>query len=175
MILQSIVSRMNWIWLTPILGAALLSGCGDTPERGKQDGQPNVVAVDDEDSQMDSAISKAKDTVETFIEALKAPKPTQQKFAVKKPFKTNDGGMEHIWITSVRHDGKNFLGELGNDPVNVPSIKFGDPVTVASSEISDWMYLEDGKIVGGYTMRVIRQRMDPAEAAEFDKRIKFKD
>jgi uncharacterized protein YegJ (DUF2314 family) len=31
------------------------------------------------------------------------------------------------------------------------------------------MYLEKGKLYGGYTVRVLRKRMTPAEQKQFDK------
>ena len=41
-------------------------------------------------------------------------------------------------------------------------------------ELTDWMYFEDGKVVGGYTIRVLRTRMNAEDGAEFDRQMQFK-
>jgi uncharacterized protein YegJ (DUF2314 family) len=58
--------------------------------------------------------------------------------------------------------------------VNIPNLKLDEPVSFSPSELSDWMYLEDGKIVGGYTIRVLRNHMPAAEAVDFDRHLQFK-
>ena len=35
-------------------------------------------------------------------------------------------------------------------------------------QITDWMYVEDGRLVGGYTMRAIRDRLSSDARAKFD-------
>jgi uncharacterized protein YegJ (DUF2314 family) len=42
------------------------------------------------------------------------------------------------------------------------------------SYISDWMYIEDGYLVGGYTTRVIRDRMTPKERTAYDAQAPYK-
>ena len=48
-----------------------------------------------------------------------------------------------------------FQGTVNNEPEKVKTVKMGQKVTVAA-KISDWMYVENRKLVGGYTMRVLR-------------------
>jgi len=42
------------------------------------------------------------------------------------------------------------------------------------SYISDWMYIDDGYLVGGYTTRVIRDRMTPEEREAHDAEAPYK-
>ena len=42
------------------------------------------------------------------------------------------------------------------------------------SQITDWMYIDKGRLVGGYTTRLIRARMTPAERAALDKASPYK-
>jgi uncharacterized protein YegJ (DUF2314 family) len=124
---------------------------------------------------MNSAIKKARDTFAIFLDRLTKKKSQQTLFSIKKPYPTPDGGNEHIWIGVSSYDGSRLHGTIGNTPVNIRNLKEGDSVAVLPSEISDWMILEDGKIVGGYTFRVIWNRMTPNERLEFGKKIEFKD
>jgi uncharacterized protein YegJ (DUF2314 family) len=47
-------------------------------------------------------------------------------------------------------------------------------VSVRRDEIMDWMYVEDGKLVGGYTIRVQRDSLDMNERAEFDQSVGYR-
>ena len=78
-----------------------------------------------------------------------------------------------MWLTPVTYDGQNFHGTINNIPELVKSVEIGQAVTVAPSEISDWMYIDNGKLVGGETMRALRNAATPAERAEFDKSVPF--
>jgi uncharacterized protein YegJ (DUF2314 family) len=128
------------------LPLVLASGCGP---------RDRVSYVESSDADMNAAIQQARETVPTSIAALHSASRNQTSFGVKKPFPVGKGGAEHIWLTEVALDGQVFRGVVGNDPVDVKRLKFGDPATVATNEISDWMFVEDGRSVGGYTIRVL--------------------
>lgn len=49
-------------------------------------------------------------------------------------------------------------------PVNV---QFGQKWTVKKEDISDWMFMRDGKMHGNYTMRPLLKTMPEREAAQF--------
>lgn len=153
------------------LGAAfvfvfLIAGCS------KKDRADKVTLVEADDPRMNAAIEKARATVGTFIAALKSPKANQESFTVKMAF--NDGKhTEHMWLSPVTFDGKRFHGSVNNDPELVKNVKFGQQASVEMSQISDWMFVENGKLVGGYTIRVLRDSMSPKERAEFDRNAPF--
>jgi len=58
-------------------------------------------------------------------------------------------------------------------PAKVKSVKIGQTVTVERAKISDWMYIENRKLVGGYTLRALRETLPPDERANFDKSVPF--
>jgi uncharacterized protein YegJ (DUF2314 family) len=149
-----------------------VAGCGQSSSYKdggvvQRAGDPNVVGVRSEDAAMNAAMRTARSTVQTFITALKAQKPGQLEFAVKKRF-SDSYGDEHMWIGDLRYDGKAFHGRLNNRPVDVRAIKLGDAVTVAPDEISDWMYVDNGKLVGGYTIRVLVDKLPPNERKQVE-------
>jgi uncharacterized protein YegJ (DUF2314 family) len=143
-----------------------ISGCSKSHPIDK------VTHVADSDPRMNAAIDKAKSTVNTFIVHLKSPKPGETGFAIKTMF-TEGAQKEHMWLSPVTFDGKNFQGIINNDPEAVTNVKIGQRVTVSPASISDWMYLDNRKLVGGYTLRVLRDMSSPAERAEFDKSVPF--
>jgi uncharacterized protein YegJ (DUF2314 family) len=133
-----------------------------------------VTAVDSNDKEMNGAIDHAKETVQRFITALQSPAATQSSFSVKKKF-TQGEKVEYFWLTDVTFDGQNFHGKVDNDAEMVTNVKIGDDASVGKNEISDWMFIENGKLAGGYTLRVLYSRMPQKEKEDFLKNVPFKE
>ena len=55
---------------------------------------------------------------------------------------------------------------MGDD---IPSLKLsaGEKIVVPAEDIVDWMIVEDGQLVGGYTIRLAYHRMLPEEKERF--------
>jgi len=117
--------------------------------------QPSPVQIADDDSRMNAAIEQARATVDSFIAALTNKQPTQKAFSVKVAIEDGDQ-TEHLWLVPVRYENGKFIGRVNNEPQKVTTVKFGDEVTVAKDEISDWIYADNRKMVGGYTTRVLQ-------------------
>jgi uncharacterized protein YegJ (DUF2314 family) len=116
-----------------------------------------------DEQEMEAAIAQARSEVDSFLAILSAGDGTD--FAVKAAIEDN-GEIEHFWITEiVYHDGE-FEGVISNDPGIVGNVKVGDKWTVKKSEISDWMFMRDGKIHGNFTLRPLLKTMSEEEAAE---------
>jgi uncharacterized protein YegJ (DUF2314 family) len=128
--------------------------------------------VGDNDVQMDRATQRARRTVPQFVDALQHPAPGDRDFAVKKLF-VKDGKAEHIWLTDIHFTGNRFHGLVDNHPRDIAGLKVGDKVSVNPNEISDWLYVHDGQLVGGYTLRVLLTELSPAEKEDFLKRAGF--
>ena len=47
----------------------------------------------------------------------------------------------------------------------------GEPVK--REMVSDWLAIDDNKLVGGFTLRVQRERMTPGQRAKFDATMNF--
>jgi uncharacterized protein YegJ (DUF2314 family) len=145
-----------------LCAALLLSGCGQrTPtHRELRGGDDPVIGVEHTDAEMNAAIRKAKDTIDDFIKEL--AKPKGRHFSVKTPLMTPAGNPEHIWVDVDSYENGLFKGKLGNDPLNLPGKKLGDPVEVKKHDISDWMIMDSTsgelKVTGGYTAEVLMKR-----------------
>lgn len=162
---------------------AIATGCEDststststTPEGNtviERDGNPDVVYFDDDDELMDRAIMKAKETYQAIIDALESDDLTARGYSIKKRYEAGDG-YEHLWISDVKWDGQIFTGKIGNEPVNVKGVVLGQPVEVKPEELTDWMYIREGKLIGGYTLRVVMSQYPPAEREAMQKQMGF--
>lgn len=157
-----------------------LNSCGRSKSDSvvKREGNPDYFRVGGEsEEKMNEAIAQSRQEIGTFIDALANPKSSYTHLSVKKPFPYQDGNAtahEHIWLTEVSfRDGK-FYGRVGNDPVDVKDLKLGDEVELAKEEASDWMIIDDGFLIGGYTILALRDAMPPDEQKEFDEQFPYK-
>ncbi|CAC9972874.1 YegJ family protein [Flavobacterium panici] len=131
----------------------------------ERENEPAIYGVESEDKEMNAAIEKANQTLNDFNIGLSNPKAQSQ--ALKVAF-TDSNGTEHMWVGNVEFNNGKYSGILNNDPEFVTEYKAGDKIDIDSSKISDWMYLENGKLFGGYTIKVLRNRMTDEERKQFD-------
>jgi uncharacterized protein YegJ (DUF2314 family) len=114
---------------------------------------PVIAAADAE--AMAAAIAKAR---ETWPEAL-AHLQKGGELSAKFPFaRVTKGGIEHIWVTVQSVDGDVVRGVLANEPMDLGDLKLGSVVECKLAELSDWLFLRAGKMVGGYTVKVLEQQ-----------------
>ena len=176
------ISTQTFVKLSPFLLLPLVlvvGGCvSQEPQHPlgraaiRTKGEPDVFQVKDDDAQMDQATRQARKTVGKFIAALSSPTPSQHGFAVKKLF-VKDGEGEHIWLTDIHYSHGRFHGIVDNKPTVIKGLKVGDRHSVNPDEVSDWLYVENGHLVGGYTLRVLASELSPEQRAAFEKEAKF--
>lgn len=143
------------------------SGCS----RGKEG--DNYTAVSGDDAAMNEAIAKAKATSNDFVRALHAGRPGTKDFFVKKPYPTPSGEVEHMWIeVTAEHDGV-LQGIVANEAEETREVKIGQRVSLKVTEISDWKYQDEKKLIGGYTIRYFLDKMSPDEREAFLKEAGF--
>ena len=171
--------RANAITLMAVAGAMTMSGpnidaqhiVGNELGRGSQ--EPGRFSVPGEHRKMHSAVVKARRTVGSFIAALKNPQPGQRDFEVKKPF-IQGNVVEHIWLSDVRFVGNRFQGRVDDQPERIQGLKIGQLVSVNPNEISDWVYIDNGTLIGGYTIRAHYDELAPEQKREFDRTADFR-
>ena len=155
-------------------------GCNSNPpnkELGSHklgsDTVTDTYSVESKDVSMNTAIRTAKKTLAEFDSALKSNNPSYTDFAVKKRYRTANGGGEHMWIAGITIVNGNYMGYINNDAVNTNEVAYGDTVVVKKDEVTDWMFLENNVLRGGYTIREVRNRMSKEEQATMDEEMGF--
>jgi uncharacterized protein YegJ (DUF2314 family) len=124
------------------------------------------------DPELDAAITKARDSLNTFVDKIATPHADRTIVAIKVRFYPADNLPQDIWIDGVTYADGVFHGDMGDD---IPSLrlKFGQKITVDEKDILDWMIVQDGKLIGGYTIRLAMQRMSPEERERFLKSLDY--
>jgi len=119
----------------------------------ENDGDDQIVRVDGEDEEMLAAINAARQSLRQFLLAFFAPKPNQKSFLVKVAFSDQDV-TEHVWLADLEFMSTPPTGIVANEP-GIQSINYMERVPFSAADITDWMYYEDGCLVGGFTTRVL--------------------
>ncbi len=156
----------------------LLCGCEvvdfkSDPGTKQKLGTAGGLRVVKEDRVMMAAVDQAKVTAGDFVNAVLNPSPKQTLCSFKVPF-TQGEIVEQLWVADVLYDGRNLRGVVDNHPSRVKTVRKGDPVTIPPAGITDWLVVDDGKLYGGFTLRVLRARMTPKDRALFDKKLPVK-
>jgi uncharacterized protein YegJ (DUF2314 family) len=170
-------TQINQLLATVFLAGLILPARADNPIakelQNKTTTEPEYYQVQNEHAAMHQAVIKARKTVGKFIYALKHPAAGQTDFEVKKPF-VQGSDVEHIWLSDVQFAGSRFQGRVDNAPRKIHGLKVGQLVSVNPNEISDWVYLDNGKLVGGYTIRAHYNELTPDQKKEFDRQADFR-
>lgn len=135
--------------------------------------EPATMPFEDDDVEMNAAMKQSRQSVDVLLEALGNRSRSRSHLSVKVGFHDDNGG-ECVWLSDVSYRDGAFRGAVANVPEIVRSVRYGDRVTVSKDKIADWMFIEDGQLVGGFTMRDMRSRLSPEERAKFDANIGFK-
>lgn len=142
--------------------------CQQGEQKEKTTTEPPVVEVLTEDSAMNVAIMQAVQTLDTFNHALNSRNPNYDYFALKVLFPTSNGS-EHLWVSDIVLANGKYKGVVNNVPEQTKDVDIGDTVLIDNNRISDWMFVEAGKLHGGYTVRLLRNRMTEEEKNAFDR------
>lgn len=116
-----------------------------------------------EDAEMNASIETARASLQTFKAALRSRPAGADSFAVKVAFTYGRDSQEHIWLTEPSFSSGRVSGLVGNEPVNATFLRLGQNVSAPDSDVSDWMFVESGVLRGGYTLRVLLNRLPPLE------------
>ncbi len=105
---------------------------------------------------MEAAIDEAKNSIRQFFDAFRNPTPQQTSFLVKIAFDIGDS-YEHIWVADLDFTGKKARGVVAVEP-HTNLIRFMEPIEFELRYISDWMYMDSGSLIGGYTTKLLQSR-----------------
>jgi uncharacterized protein YegJ (DUF2314 family) len=126
-----------------------------------------IITLRQGDAEMAIAQAKARASLPEFWKKFAAPAPGEDRFMLKVMMPYSAKNVEHIWVGELERKDGMIRGTVGNTPKNVTYVKFGQRAEFDETQISDWMYRRNGKIVGNFTMRPLLARMPPDEAAHY--------
>jgi uncharacterized protein YegJ (DUF2314 family) len=133
----------------------------------------NMYSTTDEDTAMNAAMATARRRFGQFDSAFRSGKYEPRQFSIKVRF-SNPNGHEYIWVTEIVSQKGQYWGVLSDTPATVINARFGDKLPISRRDVADWLYGRDSILHGGFTIRVLEQRMSKEERARHDANFPFK-
>lgn len=132
-------------------------------EKSKRD---EIARVADSDADMKAAFRRARATLKEFLALARSPRPTITSYAVKIGIPDRDE-MEYFWISQFTQTNGRIVGRLANTPRIVRNVREGERISFKETDIVDWLYRENGKMVGNFTACALIKKETPQQAEAF--------
>jgi len=156
------------MWLSGLLIPAFLLNLTATVVMADD----RTIGVAADDREMNAAISEARRTIKQFSDAFANPRKGQTSFLLKVVFVSGDQ-VEHIWLADLEFSGPKPKGVIANEP-QIRGFRFKQTVEFDLARVTDWMYVDNGTLVGGYTSRLMRSRLSPEERKKLDAQTPYR-
>ena len=122
-----------------------------------------VVSFSSADPAMNAAIEKARSSLPVFWSKFTDHTAEEDSFSLKIAISEGEE-TEHFWCGEIDGNATKASCSISNEPQVVHSVSMGQRIDVDPKLISDWMYMLNGKIKGGETIRVIIPTLSKDEA-----------
>ncbi len=112
---------------------------------------------------MNAAIEKARSSLPVFWSKFTDHTAEEDSFSLKIAISEGEE-TEHFWCGEIEGNATKASCKISNEPQVVHSVSEGQRIEVDPQLISDWMYMLNGRIKGGETIRVIIPTLSKDEA-----------
>jgi uncharacterized protein YegJ (DUF2314 family) len=129
-------------------------------------GFKSIAQAENDDPILRTIALGAQERLAEFTRKLRNPADDEYNFQVKYPFASDPGSEythEHLWIKDIEFKDGKFHGTLSNSPLYIQGLALGDRVEFFLDDISDWMYMKQGRIQGGQSIKYLIEKIPPAD------------
>jgi uncharacterized protein YegJ (DUF2314 family) len=134
-------------------------------EKSKRD---EIARVRDDDADMVAAFQKARATLKEFLALVREPRSSITTYAVKIGI-PDRGEREYFWISRFSQQGGLLIGRIDNTPRLVSNVREGERISFKENDVVDWLYRENGNMVGNFTACALLKKEPPQQADAFKK------
>ncbi len=128
--------------------------------------EDRTINIPSQDPEMNAAIEKARKTLPLFWSKFANPGPGESRFALKVRIGDDNRG-EHFWVINIERKGDAIYGTINNEPEYIKTVVNGQRIKIDPAQITDWLYMHNGKMVGNETIRPLLSRMPKRQADAF--------
>jgi uncharacterized protein YegJ (DUF2314 family) len=132
-------------------------------EKAKRD---EIARVRRDDADMEAAFLKARATLKEFLALVREPRPSITSYAVKIKIPDRDQ-REFFWISRFTQQDGVLIGRITNTPRVVRNVREGERISFKESDVLDWLYRENGRMIGNYTACALIKKEPPQQAEAF--------
>jgi uncharacterized protein YegJ (DUF2314 family) len=132
-----------------------------------------ILWLEGEDPEMVAAIAEAQRTFGQYRKELRREarraKPVLDDAAVKVFFPSPNAPRagEHLWVNEVQFGDEEMQGTLRNDASWLPGLREGARVSFTADRVSDWFFVTNGVVHGGFTVKVVLRHLTPEQFATY--------
>lgn len=130
---------------------------------------------DRDDPDMREAARLAREGFPDFVERLRHPQHGDESFLVKIPLPLPENSIETVWASDPEVDEQ---GQWMARIVNVPmarGYREGDRIAFNPAEITDWCYFSKAGLQGGFSQRVMIERLPENQRAQMRAQLRISD
>ena len=119
------------------------------------------------------AIQQSQSTFHEFVRAVDEDRmrvvPALEEALVKYAFAATEGGaeVEHMFLSRIERSSESLSGVVTGEPLYTKAVKRGERVQIDPARVSDWLYVIDGKGIGGHTFKLIWSRFSEEEKSAY--------
>ncbi len=123
--------------------------------------QHEIEATPVADLSLAHAIETARNSISEFFRAFRLPRKGQTDFRIQAVFVDGDQ-REYIWLGDLDFSTRPATGIVCDRPA-LRTLSYRKRVGFRPEQMSDWMYRDRGRLVGGHTTRVLAQFESPRD------------
>jgi uncharacterized protein YegJ (DUF2314 family) len=142
------------------LSVALILAACLTVARAEEPANLKFIPLND--PEMAAAAAKAQSSLDDFLAKFDSPPAGTEHYSVKIGIVDDGNGfaltglksvenVEYFWLGSLQRNKDSFRGTIANQPGIARNVREGQEITFSKSDIFDWMYIENGKMIGNAT------------------------
>jgi len=118
------------------------------------------------DPDMRTAAHKAQVSLDEFDQRLTNPPRGQTRIGLRGIFESQ-GRTQYLWLRNVRIVPEGYRGLVATLPT-IPGLALDQEVMLPREAVADWFAVEDGYLIAGYSLRLMRSRLSPEARARAD-------
>jgi len=127
---------------------------------------PLFMTLGKDDPEVRACVRRAQQTVDAFIDHFRCP--FEYGSYMFKTFIEDGDESAHFWLYMSGVSGDTLIGDLFEVPPEFPNLRSGQRVEVAKQDVTDWCIIKNGTVIGGFTRRLQRNKVEPEERKQLD-------
>ncbi|HSL42597.1 MAG TPA: DUF2314 domain-containing protein [Anaerolineales bacterium] len=130
--------------------------------------QETLSTFTDDDPELEEAVRQAQNTLHIFRQEMLSPSSSYLLVSLKVRFVAANGEAEDMWTEPVYILDDVYTVRMVEGVTITKGTHPDRLVDVQLNDIVDWMLLqEDGKVIGGYTLKLDYERLTPEEQRKY--------
>ncbi|GHU08370.1 hypothetical protein FACS1894151_04170 [Spirochaetia bacterium] len=131
-----------------------------------QSADDRVLQIEAGDMELFRIAAQARESLSFFIRKMQNPAEGERDFQVKYPFPASaDSGFEseYLWLKDIVFFDGTYYGTISAEPYYTNYHKKGERVPFALDDITDWMFVSGGRIIGGLSIKYLIEKIPEME------------